>query len=171
MRTLMLLRHAKSSWDQPGLDDFDRPLNARGEDAASRIGRYLKRKGQRPDLILCSTAARARATCERALAEIDDVEVVHDDDLYLASSTRILEVLQQTAPEIATLALIGHNPGLEALALRLVGSGSERERQRMATKFPTGALAVIAFDCAGWDELGDGTGRLVSFVRPKDLDD
>jgi phosphohistidine phosphatase len=103
--------------------------------------------------------------------EIGDVVVVHLDDLYLATSARLLEACQQIAPDIGTLALIGHNPGLEALALRLVGSGSARERQRMATKFPTCALAVIEFEGASWNEIGDGTGRLARFVRPKDLED
>jgi len=171
MRTLMLLRHAKSSWDQPGLDDFERPLNARGQNAATRMGRYLARKRQRPDLFLCSSALRARATCDLVQAEIDDIRVVHLDDLYLASSAKLLEACQQVEPEIETLALIGHNPGLEALALRLVGSGSARERQRMATKVPTGALAVIEFECDGWTQIGDGAGRLARFVCPKDLED
>lgn len=171
MRTLMLLRHAKSSWDQPGQDDFDRPLTARGQEAASQVGRYLVSKRLRPDRILCSPAARARETCERVRAELGEVRVIHLDELYLATSARLLEACWRVEATIKTLALIGHNPGLEALALRLVGSGSTRERQKMATKFPTGALAMIEFDCPGWDEVGDGGGRLARFVRPKDLDD
>lgn len=174
MRTLMLLRHAKSSWEQPGLDDFDRPLAPRGREAAPRIGRHLQEAGPLPERVLCSAALRARQTWDLVAAELEpaargEVDLVFMDELYLATPARMLDVLAGVGDEISRLMLVGHNPGMEVLASRLIGSGPKDLRKRMEKKFGTAALALIEFESAGWGDLRERSGQLVRFVRPKDL--
>lgn len=176
MLTLSLLRHAKSSWDKPSLDDFDRPLAKRGQKAAPEIGAALAARGLRPDLILCSGAVRARQTLELVLAKLGAPapEVVYDDAVYMATPATLLARLQAaTARSVhgtpRHVMLLGHNPGLEELALLLVGSGGADDRARMAEKFPTAAVAVIAFNAADWPAIAPGAGRLEHFLVPKHL--
>jgi phosphohistidine phosphatase len=146
---LYLLRHAKSSWDEPGLADHDRPLAPRGRRAAKAMGRYLREQGIEPDLVLCSSATRARQTLKRL--GLADARI--EPDLYAADAA----TLRRFIPETASVMLIGHNPGLQDLALSLVRSGPRLVE--LAAKFPTGALATIELD----------TGELIDFVRPRDL--
>jgi phosphohistidine phosphatase len=169
MRTLMLMRHAKSSWDQPELDDLDRPLAARGQEAAPLIARYMKTKLQ-PDLVLCSPAARVRETWQLmtpVLGRTVDCKTLRT--IYPGAPSRLLEALRRAAAEVGTLMLIGHSPGLGRLATGLCGSGPKKPLERMRSKFPTAALAVIDFDVDRWDQVAPGAGRLRAFLRPKDL--
>lgn len=171
MLTLLLLRHAKSSWDDPELEDFERPLAKRGTRAAHQIGALLADEDLKPDLVLCSGAVRTRATLTLLLPALGQPppEIVYDDDLYLAAPAVILESIRR-AGQARRLMVIGHNPGLHALALSLVGDGSRRDISALATKLPTAALAVIDFDCADWSEARPAAGRLKRYVTPRTLD-
>jgi len=166
MHTLYLLRHAKSSWDDPTLRDEDRPLAPRGRRNAKRMGKHLAELGIEPQLVLCSPAVRTRQTLEcvrRAFGSATTVEV--DERLYGASRHELLERVRSLPEELATAMLIGHNPGLHDLALALASSGPELPR--LAEKFPTGALATLTVP--GWRELSAGDGVLAAFVVPREL--
>ena len=170
MRTLMLMRHAKSSWDRPDLADLDRPLAPRGHDTAPLVARHIKQSGWRPDLVLCSPATRVRETWQLMAPVLGGtVPCKTLRAIYPGAPSRLLETLRRAADDVATLMLIGHNPGLGHLAVSLCGSGPKQALERMQRKFPTAALAVIQFDIDRWNELVLGTGRLSAFVRPKDL--
>jgi phosphohistidine phosphatase len=170
MRTLMLMRHAKSSWDRPELDDLDRPLAPRGQETAPVIARYIKQSRWQPDLVLCSPATRVRDTWHLMAPVLGGTVACKTlRAIYPGAPSRLLETLRRAADEVATLMLIGHNPGLGQLALSLCGSGPRKALERMRGKFPTAALAVIEFDIDHWNQLAPGAGRLRAFVRPKDL--
>jgi phosphohistidine phosphatase len=169
MRQLLLLRHAKSSWDDPKLPDHARPLNARGRRAAEAVRGVLSGLGLRPDLVLVSSARRTLQTLE-ALEPWDGVPAVEPlDALYLAGAADLLAALQAGGREAGCVMLLGHNPGLHELALLLCGPGSEpAERARLEDAFPTASLAVLSV-AGAWPELGAGGGALRHFVRPADL--
>lgn len=171
MRTLLLLRHAKSSWEDPDLEDFDRPLAPRGTAAAPLMAAYLARKGLQPDQVLCSPARRARQTWSLVARALNaNIEVKELQGLYLGPPSRLLEAIRRTPDSAACVLLVGHNPGLEHLAMALAGPRSKpRALARLQSKFPTGALAVIEFEAARWADVDRGQGRLKRFVRPKDL--
>jgi phosphohistidine phosphatase len=167
MRRLFLLRHAKSSWDDPDLDDHDRPLAPRGRRAAKAIAAHLRGEGIVPDLVLSSSALRTRQTLERIEAAFgDDVQVAVEDELYAASADELLDRVRAVADESESLMLIGHNPGLEQLALTLAGSGDDLPALRR--KYPTAALATLTFD-GRWADLAPGGAELTGFVTPKQL--
>ncbi len=171
MRTLLLMRHAKSSWEQPDLADADRPLAPRGRKAAAAIARYLATNRLIPDLVLCSHAERVRETWQLMASVLgDDIACKTLRSLYLSASSRLLEPLRRVADDVRMLMLIGHNPGLGGLAVGLSGAGSRKNLERMQSKFPTAGLAVIDFEIDRWADLAAGAGRLERFVRPKDLD-
>lgn len=167
-RRLYLLRHAKSSWDDPEQRDFDRPLAKRGRRAATAMGKLLQRHGPQPDLVLCSPAARARETWERVAAELRTVPPIRLlRSLYMASPSRLLERIRAVEEPVETLLLVGHNPGMENLAALLSGPGSDRKAlERLSAKFPTTALAGFDLD-APWSAVGSSSGRLVEFITPK----
>jgi len=173
IRTVFLLRHAKSSWDDPALDDFDRPLNARGLKAAPGISTHMAAQGWRPEAILCSTARRTRETLALVLPHLDTPpEPEFRDDLYLAEWTHLFAVLRELPDRHRSAMLVGHNPGLEQLATALASvpiEGDDPLLGRLAEKFPTGALAVLAFEVARWRQLPAGAGALQAFIRPRDL--
>ena len=171
MLTLSLLRHAKSSWADPDLDDYERPLAKRGAKAAPDTGKYLKRQKLRPDLILCSGAVRARATLDLVLAELGSPapEVRYDDALYRTSPTIMLGALQKIGTPYRHVMMIGHNPELHTLSLELIGDGRRKDIAALKTKFPTAALAVVVFDAAVWSKIRAGSGRLECFVTPLPL--
>ena len=164
-RRLYLLRHAKSSWDERGLADHDRPLAARGRRAAKAIGRHLREQGIEPDLVLCSSAARTRETLERIGPLHGDVRI--ESGLYGADAGTLLERLHEVPAATSSVMLIGHNPGIEQLALALARPGPAVGE--LEVKFPTGALATLTFQDS-WDGLDRGTAELVDFVRPRDLE-
>jgi phosphohistidine phosphatase len=172
MRQLLLLRHAKSSWDDPGLSDHARPLNARGRRAAAAMADAMRELGLSPDIVLVSSARRTLQTLE-ALTPFDGGALVEPmDALYLAPWQRLLDELRQ-APETArSLLLIGHNPGLHELAVELAGmevlARGGAEAQRLADGYPTGALAEFTIASA-WRQLDRGGARLVRFLAPRDL--
>src|SRR5262245_65743547 len=166
MRALYLLRHAKSSWDDPTLPDHERPLAPRGRRDAKRIARHLRTLGLKPELILCSPAVRTRETLELLQPAVGDATVTFDDALYGASSDRLLARLRSVPDEVESVMLIGHNPGLEQLALELASTGDELER--LETKFPTAAPATLAID-KPWSRLEPGDATLAAFVVPKQL--
>lgn len=162
MKTLLILRHAKSSWDDPGLKDHDRPLSPRGARDAPRMGRLIVEEDLVPERILSSTAVRALATAELAAAEFDtDVEMEITRELYLASPHTCVEVVGELGGPTDTVMVVGHNPGISALVTVLTGECEE---------MPTAALAAVELDIEEWDELGSaGQGTLVDFWRPKAL--
>ena len=165
MKTLYLLRHAKSSWDDPALDDFDRPLSKRGRTAAPLVGRYMAEHGWQPDRAMVSPAVRARDTWGLVSAELPaPVKTRFEPAIYMAEPEALLSLLRETEA-LGSVILVGHNPGLETLAARLAGPGSDPQaRARMTEKFPTAALARL--DVA---ELKPGGAALTDFIRPRDL--
>jgi phosphohistidine phosphatase len=170
MRTLLLMRHAKSSWDRPELADLDRPLAPRGRKAAPLIARYLEDQRLLPDLVLCSHALRVRETWQLMTPVLGGAVACKTlRSLYSAPPSRLLEPLRRVADEVRVLMAIGHNPGLGGLAAALAGAGPKKALQRLRTKFPTAGLAVLTFEIERWTDLAAGAGRLEEFVRPKDL--
>jgi phosphohistidine phosphatase len=170
MRTLLLMRHAKSSWDQPGLADPERPLAPRGRLTAPLIARHLHDEGLIPDLVLCSPARRAQETWQLMAPELGGgVAVKVLRSLYPGAPGRLLEALRRLPDEVGRALLIGHNPGLAACAVALAATGPQKVLQRMRGKFVTAGLAVLTFEIDHWRELAAGRGRLERFVRPKDL--
>ena len=153
------------------MNDHDRPLNKRGKRACRLMGAFLTEQGLIPDKIICSTAARARQTVEGLLETLQAVsEVDFSRELYHADVVTMLEHFQPLSDGIEVVMLVGHNPGMEDLADRLVGSGARKAIARLAVKYPTGALAVIHFKEDSWADLAEGSGKLARFMRPKDLD-
>lgn len=170
-RTVSLLRHAKSSWEEEGLSDHDRPLNARGERAARLIGDAMLERDLIPDLTICSSAVRARMTWDRVAKALPDcVPVQVETDFYLAAPRTILDTVRGISPEVRHVLIVGHNPTIQALALALSGASSHPARDRIWQKYPTGALTVIRVQWLDWYSAGDGdSGEIVDFVRPRDL--
>lgn len=166
MKTLLALRHAKSSWGDPSLDDHERPLNKRGERAAPRMGRLLLDEGLVPDVILSSTAVRARTTA-KMVAEVAEFSgrMSLRDDLYLAPPSRIVAVVAELDDTVAErVMVVAHNPGMAELVAGLTGAPE--------VSFPTAALAQIELDIESWSELARPVdGRLVQLWRPKELVD
>ena len=162
MRELLLLRHAKSSWDDPGLADHDRPLSSRGVRAATTMGREIARRGWVPDAALVSTALRTRETLALAGREWPrEVAATFDPSIYEAAPQAILAAIRRTPDRVARLLVVGHNPGLERLAAALAGPGSgEDALARLREKFPTAALARFEFP-SGWAELKPGAAEPV----------
>ena len=169
MKTLYLLRHAKSDWGDPSLDDCDRPLAARGERAAAVMAVHFAQQGYHPSLVLCSSARRTRQTLESLLPHLPgDPEVLFEEGIYLASRGQLLARMQEIDDGQPRVLLIGHNPGIADLARNLAGSG-ERDALRRLARFPTAASAVCEFDLERWRDLVPGSGRLVAYAAPKDL--
>jgi phosphohistidine phosphatase len=171
MKTLTLLRHAKSGWNDPVERDFDRPLNRRGRKAAWTIGREMRALGLEFDAILASPAVRVVET----LADVaegygEPIRPVYDERLYLAPLATLLEIIRETRAGIERLLIVGHNPGLEMLAMLLSGGDPGALREQLAVKYPTATLAEISLPVDQWSEIGEGMGTIERFVRPRDLD-
>ena len=171
MRTLLLMRHAKSGWDDPTLDDHERPLNRRGTRDAPRMARYMAAAGLVPDVVLCSDAVRTRATMALLLAEWPGSapSVSYEAGLYLAEPAAIMEAVRGLAKSVRRCLVLAHNPGIHALALGLAGGGNRNVLSDVAARFPTSALAVIDLDTGDWKTIESGSGRLRAFVYPKVL--
>ncbi len=172
MKRLILLRHAKSSWDDPVERDFDRPLNAKGMRAAETMGRHMREEGITFDRAIASPALRVVETLRSVSDGLGEpIEPDWDRRAYLASNMTLLEIVQEADDSIETLLLSGHNSGLEDLILLLVPeSDADEARAAVEEKFPTCSLAVMAFDVDRWADIAPGTARLERFVRPRDLD-
>ncbi|HTP20992.1 MAG TPA: histidine phosphatase family protein [Solirubrobacteraceae bacterium] len=165
-KRLFILRHAKSSWDDPGLDDHERPLAPRGRRACKVMADHLRTSAIEPQLVLCSSSRRTRETLE-GIAPAG--EHVIESELYSASTADLVERLRRVPDDVGSVMLIGHNPAVQMLALRLARrDGDAGERVALARKFPTGALATLTFECS-WSELAPGSGRLAAFLTPKEL--
>lgn len=162
MKTLLILRHAKSSWDNAQLTDYERPLNKRGKQDAPRMGKLLREQDLAPDLIITSSAERALATAEAvALASGYEQEIRATRSFYHADPAAYIEALRQLDDSLERVMVVGHNPGMEELVEELTGSWET---------FPTAALAQVALSIAHWRELDEGTtGELVNLWRPKEL--
>lgn len=170
MRELLLLRHAKSAWGDPGLADIDRPLANRGKKAAPMVGRLLDERGWLPDFAIVSPAKRTRQTWKCVAGELAAIPPVRfAEELYEATAETILSVVKETPPEVGRLLVVGHNPGLEDLAAMLSGKTSDAQAlARMREKFPTAALARFTVE-GGWPELAAGSGVLTGFVLPREI--
>lgn len=171
MKTLTLLRHAKSTWDDPVARDFDRPLNKRGRKAAQTVGREMRSLGLAFDQVIASPAVRVIET----IADIEEgygtaLAPAYDPRLYLASAATLLDLIRGTGDSAESLLIVGHNPGLEMLALMLTGEAGERLRDELALKYPTATIAEITLPVPNWAEVREGAGTLARFIRPRDLD-
>ena len=171
VKTILLLRHAKSAWNTPHQNDHDRPLNDRGERAARTMADHLAAKAPRPDRILCSTAARTRQTLAPLVKALGSPTppISLEKELYLASESELLERLQTLPEEVGTALLVGHNEGIGDLAVALAGYGPREALERLREKYPTGALATLRLPHGPWSDLAPGICELLAFVRPRDL--
>ncbi|HJQ69896.1 MAG TPA: histidine phosphatase family protein [Blastocatellia bacterium] len=161
MKTLLLLRHAKSSWDDVSLRDFERPLAERGERDAPRMGEQLRQRGPLPELIISSPAARARQTAKAVIEAAGlTARLEFDDSIYGASSAELMRLMRRLPDAVNCALMVGHNPGFEEVVSRLTGSDE---------RMPTAALACIEFQVDHWADLEDGAGRLVWLLTPKKL--
>ena len=171
MRRLFLLRHAKSSWDDPTLPDFDRPLAPRGMKAARLMGAEMARRGWIADLALVSTSVRTRRTWELVAAQwpAPTCDARFTDTIYEARQRDLQAEIRKTGDRVRCLLVVGHNPGLEMLAREIAGPDSDpAAMQRLAAKFPTAGLASLDVEGA-WSGLGERSARLTDFLRPRDL--
>jgi phosphohistidine phosphatase len=174
MRQLLLLRHAKSSWDDAATSDRDRPLNARGRRSAAVMRQAMRDLGLAPDVVLVSTARRTMETLE-ALEPWDEMPLVEPmDSLYLATPLQLGAALHGVAETVRSVLLIGHNPGLHDFAVSLAGrsmmAGGSEAARGLAAGYPTGALAEFVVAGSWWD-LREGGGRLVRFLTPRMLEE
>src|SRR4030095_4253559 len=170
MLTLSLLRHAKSSWSDPVASDRERGLAARGLADAPRMGKAMAERGIDPELVLCSSARRTRDTLGLVLPELRvEPKVVYEDALYHATPEEMLNILHAIQPGANRAMLVGHNPEIQSFALDLVGSGSKNYQERLRSKYPTAALAVINFDAGLWKSIAVNSGSLSLFLTPKDV--
>jgi phosphohistidine phosphatase len=161
MKRLLILRHAKSSWDDASLRDFDRPLNDRGERDAPFMGEILAERDFKPDLIVSSPAARAKRTAELVRQAAGwEAPLVFDKRIYEASPQELLAVVNEIRDEVSTSVLAGHNPGMEGIIRLLTGRTVE---------MPTASVAVIEFDVDRWSAIEPGSGRLIEVMRPKEV--
>jgi phosphohistidine phosphatase len=165
------LRHAKSSWDDRELDDFNRPLNDRGWKAARTIGRELKQRGIRFDLGLASPAARVRETLDGIAETYGDFSfaVRFESPIYMASVETLFELVRAIPEESAAPIIIGHNPGLEHLLVELARDDGARLRNRVAAKYPTAGFAIVEFPAERWANVAPGSGTIVELILPREL--
>src|SRR5438105_1693931 len=161
MKTLLLLRHAKSSWKDDSVKDFDRPLNQRGLKAATQVGKLLRKRKPKPDLVLSSPAERARQTAQLMLESSRiNVELRYDERIYEAGAARLLEIVSQIEDGADSVMLVGHNPGMEELLKALT-----REERHLSTAM----LACVELNVEKWNTAKAGTGRLEWLTKPKEL--
>jgi len=163
MKTLFLLRHAKSNWKDQSLPDFERPLNRRGKEASERVGRYLRDHVIVPELVLSSPAVRARDTVDRVSRKAKwDTEIRYDQRIYEAAGVSLLELVTQIENDRKTALLVGHNPGMEELLLLLTGNTEQ---------LPTAALAKVEIKTTRWATAVAKKARLVWLITPRELPD
>lgn len=169
MLTLSLFRHAKSSWDNPALEDFDRPLSPRGLKSAPLMAAFMREHSVYPDLVLCSPARRTRDTLALVSNAIRAPRTLYPAELYLSAPETILGYIRGVEQQVHYLMLVGHNPGLQSLAVNLIGSGDKEAFRALAAKFPTAGLAIITFDADAWRNIRSASGHLALFMTPKRL--
>ena len=167
MSRLFLLRHAKAGWAEPGMRDFDRPLEPLGRTDADAIGAAMRASAYIPDLVLCSTARRARETLDWVARHTGDARVIFSDSLYSTDAAGYVEFIR-AAPDGDQVLVVGHNPMMEDLAMALSGDGDDRARSALVAGFPASALAVIRF-AGDLSQTAPGKGYLEAFFTPADL--
>ena len=171
MKRLTILRHAKSSWDNPGLEDFNRPLNNRGWKAARAMGRELDKKNAKFDLIIASPAARVRETIDGLKEKLKlNVEIRFEPRMYAATRKMLLEIVHEIEERVHSPLLVGHNPGLQQFLVEITHDDPKKLRRRIKSKFPTGALAAIEFPARRWEDIKDGSGEIAELILSKELD-
>lgn len=171
MTMLAVMRHAKSSWGDASLDDFDRPLNDRGRKAAKLVGQEARKRKFEFDQVLASTAVRVRETLDRfGEGYGSPLAIEFDPDLYGASMGELIERVRRIPGTVHAPLLVGHNPGLHRLVLQLT-KGEDLLRKRLALKYPTGTLALITLAADRWEETEPGTGSIAELIIPRDLED
>lgn len=171
MKTLTLLRHAKSGWDDPVARDFDRPLNPKGQRAAALIGRHLQAIDARFDHIIASPAVRVVETIDHVAKSYGaTITPEWERRIYLASAATLLDLIGALPASATSVLMVGHNPGLEDLALMLAREDGSAGRVAIEEKFPTASLAELQFEGDDWSAVAAGTGTLARFTRPRDLD-
>ena len=172
MKRLFLLRHAKAQPADGSVEDFDRTLMLSGMQDAAAMARYLHKNDYAVEQILCSSSARTTQTAELVLHELT-ADIEYRDNLYLADPSKILAAVRAAPVSVSSLMVVGHNPGMEDCATLLAREPVRRkERARheaLEEKFPTSALAILDFDVGRWRDVVQGCGKLVDFVRPKDI--
>jgi len=169
IKTLYVLRHAKSDWGDSSLKDFDRPLNDRGWRAAKAMGREMCERDIIPDLVLVSPAVRTRETLARAEEGFGGkFQSVEERAIYLAETETLVDLVRGAPVSVDQVMIVGHNPGMHELVLALA-NGPQDLVDEVAHKYPTAALAEISFDIAEWADVAPGAGRLRSFLKPRDL--
>jgi len=166
MKFLYLLRHAKSSWNDPDLNDHDRPLSKRGQQAAKTMAKYLSRAETKPDLVICSTATRAKQTLDPIVKAVNPSEIIFERKIFLGAQQELWEQLWSIPKGTKSVLLIGHNPALQNFALEL--AQTENPLPFAGNKFPTGAMARFRFRGA-WKALEPHAAELISFITPKTI--
>jgi phosphohistidine phosphatase len=174
MRRLIVLRHAKTERDSPTGRDFDRRLDERGQQDAHEIGKYLADNHLLPDLALVSPAVRARETWSQVAPHLKSAEMIFEPDLYGAEVSELLRVIaaaggRASDPQIETLMVVAHNPGLHELSLMLIGAAETPEQQELACNLPTSGVTVIDFAFEDWGDITLRAGTLERFVSPRKL--
>lgn len=168
MKTIYVLRHAKSDWGDESVRDFDRPLNHRGRKAAKAVGDEMRNRGIRPDLVIASPAVRATETVKRVVEGFgEDLRVTEDRRIYEAGTATLIDIVKAAPDDADHVMIVGHNPGFQNLVVTLTEACALREEAEQ--KFPTAALAEIRFDVDRWSELAPGTGQLADLIKPRDL--
>jgi phosphohistidine phosphatase len=171
LKTLHFLRHAKSDRGDPSLDDHDRPLTKRGQGSGEAMAEHLKKSGFAVDRVFSSSSRRTRETAELVKPALGAAPIAFDDRLYLIDPGGLLEFIHELPDSADAVMLIGHDPAFHALASAL--SAKTRDQSaltQLREKFPTGAMASIAFDVKSWRDVARGKGELLAFIRPRDLD-
>ncbi|HVH37004.1 MAG TPA: histidine phosphatase family protein [Sphingomicrobium sp.] len=170
MKQLAIFRHAKSDWGNPGLTDFDRPLNKRGRKAAKKVGRELKSRGLALDQIVCSPATRAKETVERFAVGYESVPAVsYEPKLYMCSTGTLIEIINALPDEAGTVMIVGHNPGFHDIVLRMTRPDGNGMREKVGANYPTGAFALIDFPVGSWAEVEPATGEIRQVIFPREL--
>lgn len=167
-KTLYLLRHAKSSWADTAVDDHDRPLQPKGERRAERQRDHMAESDIDVDLVLCSTALRARQTYDIVAPALGEPEVQYRKDIYGAETQDVVKILNQIDEDQEHVLLVGHDPTLHLLVMELAMTASGDAKERVHRKFPTSGLATLTFGGASWGSLGKGVGHLEAFYVPQD---
>lgn len=168
-RTLILLRHAKTERGEAGKADRDRNLVDRGRADAAAMAAWLAAHVAKPDLVLCSTATRAVETWHLVAPVVPVARVEYREDLYLAEADELLAIVRSIPDDVRDVMIVGHNTGMEDFANELIAAGDPDDVAAMATKFPTAAVAVLAFDTGKWPAIDFGQARLLHFMTPKRL--
>ncbi len=171
MLTLGLLRHAKSNWEVEGALDFDRDLAPRGLEAAPQMGAEIARAGFSPDLVLCSSAVRARMTYALAAPFFAPPprSVAYEDRLYMAGARQLLDRIREIPDTMRSVLFVGHNPGFHELNIALIGACAPEAERATKSKFPTCAFALYTFDTNRWADVAPRTGRAIHFATPRQL--